>query len=107
MDAWFVSFAIASSLLLAGGGALLLVGYINTLPAALSMGWRQALPVVVLPVAGPLWFAWTRGEDFRRARYQLIGAIVLLAMATALVLGLGPYFAERLVAEMVEAAKMR
>jgi hypothetical protein len=107
MDAWFVSFAIVSSLLLAGGGALLLIGYINTLPAALSFGWRIALPVVVLPVAGPLWFAWTKGDDFRQARYQLIGALVLLALATALILGFGPYFADRLVAEMVEAAKMR
>lgn len=107
MDVWFTTFAIVSSLLLAGGGALLLVGYINTLPAALSFGWRIALPVVVLPVAGPLWFAWSRGDDFRQARYQLIGAIVLLALATALILGFGPYFAERLVAEMVEAAKMR
>lgn len=107
MDAWFVSFAIASSLLLAGGGALLLVGYINTLPAALSFGWRIALPVVVLPVAGPLWFAWTKGDDFRQARYQLIGALALLGLAAALIMGFGPYFADRLVAEMVEAAKMR
>lgn len=107
MDGWFVSFAVATSLLLAGGGALLLVGYIGTLPAAISFGWRKALPVLVLPVAGPLWFACTQGDDFRTARWQLIGALVLLALATALILGLGPYFAERLVAEMAEAAKMR
>lgn len=107
MDGGFVAFAIASSLLMAGGGTLLLVGYINTLPAALSFGWRVALPVVALPVVGPLWFAWTRGEDFRRARFQLIGALALLSLAAVLILSLGPYFAERLIAEMVEAQKMR
>lgn len=107
MDVWFMTFAMVSSLLLACGAALLLVGYINTLPAALNFGWRFAVPVILLPVAGPLWFAWTRGEEFRRARYQLIGALVLLALAAILILGYGPYFAERLVAEMAEAAKMR
>ena len=107
MDIWFTTFAIVSSLLLACGAALLLVGYINTLPAALNFGWRSALPVIVLPLVGPLWFAWTQGEDFRRPRYQLIGALVLLGLATLLILGYGPYFAERLVAEMAEAAKMR
>lgn len=107
MDGWFVAFAIVSSLLMAGGGTLLLVGYINTLPAALSFGWRVALPVVVLPVVGPLWFAWTQGDEFRRARYQLIAALALLAAAGVLILAFGPYFAGRLIAEMVEAAKMR
>lgn len=107
MDAWFVTFAIATSLLMAGGGTLLLVGYINTLPAALSFGWRFAVPVLLIPVAGPLWFAWTQGEEFRRARYQLLAAMLLLIVAGALILGFGPYFADRLVAEMVEAAKMR
>jgi len=107
MDGWFVAFAIGSSLLLAGAAALLLVGYINTLPAALASGWRAALPVAVVPVLGPLWFAWTRGDDFRLARYQLLGALLLGALAAALILSFGPYFAERLVAEMIEAAKMR
>lgn len=107
MDGWFVAFAIVSSLLMAGGGTLLLVGYINTLPAALSFGWRIALPVVVLPVVGPLWFAWTQGDEFRRARYQLIGALALLSLAAIVILSFGPYFAQRLIAEMVEAAKMR
>lgn len=107
MDGWFVTFAMGTSLLLAGGGALLLVGYINTLPAALAFGWCKALPVVVLPLLGPLWFAWTEGEEFRRARYQLLGAIVLLSLAAALIQWLGPVFAERLIADMVETAKTR
>ena len=107
MDNSFLAFALVTSLLLAGGVALLLVGYINTLPAALARGWRVALPVVLLPVAGPLWYAWREGDEFRRARWQLIAALVLLALAGAVILALGPYFAERLVAEMVENAKMR
>ncbi|WP_415034659.1 hypothetical protein [Azonexus sp.] len=107
MDNSFLAFALVTSLLLAGGGTLLLVGYINTLPAALAQHWRIALPVVLLPVAGPLWYAWRSGEEFRRARWQLIAALVLLALAAVVILALGPYFAERLVAEMAETAKMR
>ncbi|MFV0371793.1 MAG: hypothetical protein ACK5JI_09195 [Azonexus sp.] len=107
MDNSFLAFALTTSLLLAGGGTLLLVGYINTLPAALARGWRVAWPVLLLPVAGPLWYAWREGDDFRRARWQLIAALVLLALAAVVILALGPYFAERLVAEMVETAKMR
>ena len=72
MDNSFLAFALVTSLLLAGGVTLLLVGYINTLPAALARGWRVALPVVLLPVAGPLWYAWREGDEFRRARWQLI-----------------------------------
>ena len=42
MDNSFLAFALVTSLLLAGGVTLLLVGYINTLPAALARGWRVA-----------------------------------------------------------------
>ena len=38
MDNSFLAFALVTSLLLAGGVTLLLVGYINTLPAALARG---------------------------------------------------------------------
>lgn len=107
MDWGFTAFAIGSTLSLAAGGLLLLVGYIGTLPAAFSFGWKTGLPVLLLPVIGPLWFALSRGAEFRRPAIQLIVGVALLALATALIIGLGPYFADKLVGEMVEAAKNR
>ncbi len=89
MDNSFLAFALVTSLLLAGGVTLLLVGYINTLPAALARGWRVALPVVLLPVAGPLWYAWREGDEFRRARSAVDCCVVLLALAGAVILALG------------------
>ncbi len=107
MDWGFVAFAVASTLSLAAGGVLLLVGYIGTVPAAFSFGLKTGLPVLLLPVIGPVWFALSRGAEFRRQTIQLIVGVALVAVATALILGLGPYFAEKLVAEVVEAAKNR
>lgn len=107
MDIWFTVFALVTSLLLAGGGTLILVGYIGTVPAALSFGWRTGIPALLLPVVGPLWFAFTHGPDFRRAVWQLIAGSVLLILAGALLLGLGPHFADQMVADAIEAAKMR
>lgn len=107
MDAWFTAFAVLSSCLLAGAGTLLIMGYIGTVPAAISMGWRFALPTLFLPVIGPIWFASRQGEMFRRARWQLIGACALCALAAALIAAYGPYFADKLVAEAIEAQKNR
>ena len=107
MDFWFTAFALVTTVFAAAGGALLLVGYFGTLPAALSFGWRIALPVVVLPVVGPIWFGLKHGPDFRRPALQLIIGSILLIVAGGLLLGYGPYFAEKLVAEMAEAARMR
>ena len=107
MDIWFTLFAIGTSLLLAGGGTLLLVGYIGTLPAALSFGWRIWVPTLLLPVAGPAWFALKQGAEFRRAFYQLTAGTALICAAAGVLLGYGPYFAEKIVAEMVEMAKTR
>jgi len=107
MDWGFMAFAVASTLSLAAGGLLLLVGYIGTLPAAFSFGLKTGLPVLLLPVIGPVWFALSRGPEFRRQAVQLIVGVALIAVATALILGWGPHFAEKLVAEAVEAAKNR
>lgn len=107
MDWGFTAFAVASTLSLAAGGLLLLVGYINTVPAAFSFGLKTGLPVLLLPVVGPVWFALNQGPAFRRTAIQLIAGIALVALATGLILGLAPYFAEKMVAEMVEAAKNR
>lgn len=49
----FTAFALVSTLALAGGGLLLLIGYIGTLPAAFSQGLRVGLPVLLLPLIGP------------------------------------------------------
>ncbi|MBS1138905.1 MAG: hypothetical protein H6R13_358 [Proteobacteria bacterium] len=107
MDWGFIAFAIASTLSLAGGGLLLLVGYIGTVPAAFSFGLKTGLPVLLVPVIGPVWFALSRGPEFRRPAIQLIVGLALVALATGLIMGLGPYFADKMVAEMVEAAKNR
>ena len=107
MDWGFMAFAVASTLSLAAGGVLLLVGYIGTVPAAFSFGLKTGLPVLLLPVIGPVWFALSRGPEFRRSAIQLIAGVALVAVATGLILGLGPHFAEKLAAEMIEAAKNR
>jgi hypothetical protein len=107
MDWGFTAFAVASTLSLAAGGLLLLVGYIGTVPAAFHSGLKTGLLVLLLPVIGPVWFALNQGPEFRRPAIQLIVGLMLVAFAGGLILGLGPHFAEKLVAEMVEAAKNR
>jgi hypothetical protein len=107
MDWGFMAFAVASTLSLAAGGVLLLVGYIGTVPAAFSFGLKTGLPVLLLPVIGPVWFALNQGAEFRRQAIQLIAGVALVAVASGLILGLGPHFAEKLAAEMIEAAKNR
>lgn len=107
MDWGFVAFAVASTLSLAAGGLLLLIGYIGTVPAAFAAGLKKGLIVLLLPIVGPTWFALGQGSEFRRAAIQLIAGVALVAIATGLILGLGPYFAEKMAAELIEAAKYR
>ncbi|MDD2883784.1 MAG: hypothetical protein PHT48_01925 [Dechloromonas sp.] len=107
MDGWFFAFAVSTTLMLAGGGLLLLIGYIGTLPAALSFGWRIWLPTVLLPVVGPCWFAWQQGGIFRRSLWQLLLASVLIGLASALIYHYGPYFAQQLLEEAKRAAELR
>lgn len=107
MDWGFITFAVVSTVSLAAGGLLLLIGYIGTVPAAFSFGWKTGLPVLLLPVIGPVWFALSHGPEFRRAAIQLIAGLALVALAGGLIAGLGPHFAEKMVAEMIEAEKNR
>ena len=107
MDWGFLAFAVASTLSLAAGGVLLIAGYIGTVPAAFAASLPTGLLTLVLPVIGPVLFAMNRGPDFRRPMWQLIAGLALVAIAGALILGLGPHFAEKLVAEAIEAAKNR
>jgi hypothetical protein len=107
MDWGFIIFAVVSTVSLAAGGLLLLIGYIATIPAAFSFGLKTGLPVLLLPVIGPVWFALSHGPEFRRAAVQLIAGLALVALAGGLIAGLGPHFAEKMVAEMIEAEKNR
>lgn len=108
MTDWgFLAFAVGSTLSLAAGGVLLIAGYIGTVPAAFASGMGTGLVSLLLPVAGPAWFAVSRGAEFRRPLWQLVGGLALVVLAGGLILGLGPHFAEQLAAEAIEAAKNR
>ena len=76
-------------------------------PLVLLLPGEQGTKVLADDLDGVRGRLLAQGEEFRRARYQLIAALALLAAAGVLILAFGPYFAGRLIAEMVEAAKMR
>ncbi|MCL2346583.1 MAG: hypothetical protein FWC58_12130 [Desulfobulbus sp.] len=98
MDAWFLAFIMTVALLIAVGGALVLVGYLGTLPASFDAGWRYWLPAMLLPVLGPLWFASRHWRDFAKPGKQLLGGVLLLALAVGLLYGAGPHFVDRMAA---------
>ena len=98
MDFWFLVFIFSIALLVAVGGALLLVGYVGTLPAALSFGWRNWVPALLLPIAGPIWFALVHWKDFSRPGKQLIFGLLMVGAALALLYGAGPHFVDRMAA---------
>ncbi len=98
MDAWFLVFIFTVAILIAVGGALVLVGYLGTLPASFDHGWPYWLPAMLLPVAGPLWFAARHWRDFSRPGKQLLFGVLLLALAVGLLYGAGPYFVDRMAA---------
>ena len=96
MDFWFLVFIFSVALMVSVGGALLLVGYVGTLPAALSFGWRNWVPALLVPVAGPVWFSARHWKEFSRPGKQLIMGLILVAAALALLYGAGPYFVDRM-----------
>lgn len=96
IDFWFMGFVLLEALLLAVGVSLLLVGYLFTLPASFSFGWRCWLPTLVLPFVGPFWFAWTHRPDFYRAGLQLLAGFVLVCLAVAFLYGGLPYLIEHM-----------
>ena len=96
MDFWFVTFLFTVAILIAVGGALLLVGYLGTLPASFDFGWQTWLPALIVPVLGPLWFAGKHRSDFSRPGKQLLAGVLLLLSAVGLLYGAGPIFVERM-----------
>lgn len=97
MDIWFTLFVLVVALLAAGGLALLLVGYIDTLPASIAHGWRWALVVLLLPVLGPFIFCLKHWEHSAKTGRQIIAGTTLTGLAVLLLFAIGPYFAERIV----------
>lgn len=96
MDIWFTLFVMLAAVLVAVGGALLLVSHLQLLPASFDHGWRIFLITLLLPIAGPLWFARQQPAQ-SKAALQLVAGLLLIVIAGALLLGLGPYFVERLI----------
>jgi hypothetical protein len=98
MDFWFLVFIFTVAILIAIGGALVLVGYLGTLPASFDFGWSTWIPTLLLPVLGPLWFAGRHWTDFARPGKQLLFGVLLLAAAAGLLYGAGPHFVDRMAA---------
>jgi hypothetical protein len=98
MDFWFLVFIFTVAILIAVGGALVLVGYLGTLPASFDHGWKNWLPAMLLPVIGPLWFAGRHWSDYARPGKQLLFGVLLLATAVGLLYGAGPHFVDRMAA---------
>lgn len=96
IDAWFLTFLFTVALLIAVGGALVLVGYMATLPAAFDFGWRVWAPTLLLPVVGPLWFARSHWAEYAKPGKQLLFGVLLLLAAGGLLYGAGPHFVDRM-----------
>lgn len=102
MDTSFTLFVLLVALLFAGGLSLLLVGYIDTVPASIAHGWRWALVVLLIPVLGPFIFCRKHWHNSARTGRQLIAGTALVVLALALLYGFGPHFADRIVAGLAQ-----
>lgn len=136
MDIWFSLFVSVVALAAAVGASLVLVGYINILPATFAVGRRWVMAVAVVPtviVAAPAavvfmlqpfvelipvatlvrWlgvpaalihlgvlgrFLQLYWQDNAKGGKQLLGGTALVLLAVGLLYGLGPTFAERIMA---------
>ena len=98
MDIWFTLFVMLAAVLVAVGGALLLVSHLQLLPAAFDHGWRVFLMTLLFPFIGPLWFVKKYRAGDAKALWQLVAGLLLVFVAGVLLMGLGPYFVERIMA---------
>ena len=98
MDMTFTAFVFAVAILVAVGGALMLVGHLGIVPASFNFGWRAWLPTVLLPVIGPLWFARQHPEELQRSARQLLIGVALLAIAGLMLYFGGPMIVDRMAA---------
>ena len=96
MDAGFSAFVLVVALLVAVGCSLLLVGYFGTLPASFAFGWKNWLPTLLLPILGPIWFAWRHWHDFSRPGKQLIAGVALILIAVLILQQMGPFIVGRM-----------
>jgi hypothetical protein len=85
---------------------LIFVGYLGIVPFAFASSLREGLLTMLLPGIGPVWFAFKKGEEYRRPAWMIIGGTLLVVMAGALVFTLAPQYVDKFVAEAVERAKM-
>ena len=76
---------------------LLLVGYIDTVPASIAFGWRWAVLTLCLPLAGSLIFSLKHWTEFAKSARQLMIGLLLVAVASGALYAFGPYFAVRAV----------
>lgn len=97
MDIYFTLFVTVVALTVAVGAMLLLVGYIDTVPASIAFGWRWAVLTLCLPLAGSLIFALKHWTDFAKSARQLMIGLLLVAVAYGALNAFGPYFAVRVV----------
>lgn len=107
MDSGFMLFGVVSTFLLAGGGVLLIAGYLGIVPAAFASSLLEGLIALLIPGIGPVWFGMKKGAEYRRPVWQVISGLVLVVAAGGLILVLGPQYAQKFAAEAIEAAKER
>ena len=96
MDMGFTAFVFAVAILVAVGGSLLLVGYLGIVPASFNFGWKCWLPVLFLPVVGPLWFVRQHRSELSRAGHQLLAGVVLISIAACLLYWGGPVLIDQM-----------
>ncbi|MEY2632128.1 MAG: hypothetical protein RIR00_782 [Pseudomonadota bacterium] len=99
MDIWFTLFVVFVALFAAAGVSMLLVGYLEVVPAAVTFGWRWVSITLALPVLGPIWFCRQHWDELDKTGRKLIFGSILLLLAVALLYGFGPLFAARVLAK--------